>query len=104
MTQTLPADAVTSRGRVLAALRHQEADRIPIDLGAMRSSGIQAIAYNRLKTHLGLEGGRALMYDVMQQLARPEMSVVDRFSLDALALPRAVVGLDPARPAWKPWK
>lgn len=96
-------NTLTSRGRVLAALRHQEADRLPMDLGAMRSSGIQAIAYNRLKAHLGLVGGQTLIYDVMQQLAQPEMSVVERFSLDALALPRAVVGLDPARPAWKPW-
>ena len=29
--------------------QHREPDRVPIDCGAMRSTGIQAIAYNRLK-------------------------------------------------------
>jgi uroporphyrinogen decarboxylase len=70
----------------------------------MRSSGIQAIAYNRLKAHLGIAGGQTLLYDIMQQLAQPEMAIVDRFHLDALPLPRAVIGLDPARPLWKPWR
>jgi uroporphyrinogen decarboxylase len=94
----------TPRERVLAALRHEEGDRVPIDLGATRSSGIQAIAYNRLKTYLGIEGGESMLYDVMQQLAKPEMCVVDRFGVDALPLARAPIGLDPARPAWKPSK
>ncbi len=93
----------TSRGRVLAALRHQEPDRVPIDLGAMRSSGIHAIAYNRLKTHLGIVGGQAVLYDVVQQLALPEPATIERFHLDILPLSRAVIGLDPARPRWKPW-
>jgi uroporphyrinogen decarboxylase len=95
---------ITSRERVLAALRHQEADRVPIDLGAMRSSGIHAIAYNRLKAHLGMIGGQTVLYDIMQQLAQPEPAIVDRFSLDVLPLPRAVIGLDPSRPRWKAWR
>jgi uroporphyrinogen decarboxylase len=40
----------------------------------------------------------------MQQLAQPEMTIVDRFHIDVLPLPRAVVGLDPAQPRWKPWR
>jgi len=96
--------ATTSRERVLIALGHQEADRVPMDLGAMRSSGIQAIAYNRLKAHLGMEGGQTLLYDIMQQLAQPELALADRFHIDALPLPRAVIGLDPSRPGWKPWR
>jgi uroporphyrinogen decarboxylase len=95
---------MTSRERVRAALRHQEADRVPIDLGAMRSSGIQAIAYNRLKAHLGIEGGQTMLFDIMQQLAQPEMTIVDRFHLDALPLPRAAIGLNLTRPQWKPWR
>lgn len=93
----------TSRTRVLAAVSHQESDRVPIDLGAMRSSGIHAIAYNRLKAHLGIADGESRLFDIMQQLAQPEPSIVARFGLDALPLPRAAIGLDPAHPAWKPW-
>ena len=95
---------MNSRERVLAALRHQEADRVPIDLGAMRSTGIQAIAYNRLKAHLGIAGGETRLYDIMQQLAEPETAIVERFHLDALPLPRAAIGFDPTRPGWKPWR
>ena len=89
---------------MLAALRHEESDRIPIDLGAMRSSGIHAIAYNRLKRHLRMQGGETRLYDIMQQLAQPEPGIVERFGLDALPLPHAPLGLDPARPHWKPWQ
>ena len=39
---------MNSRERVWATLQHQEPDRVPIDLGGMRSTGITAIAYNRL--------------------------------------------------------
>ena len=36
------------------ALEHKEADRVPIDFGAMRSTGISTIAYNKLKKNLGI--------------------------------------------------
>jgi uroporphyrinogen decarboxylase len=95
---------MNSRNRILTALRHQEADRVPIDLGAMRSTGIHAIAYSRLKAHLGLAAGETRLYDIMQQLAEPEAAIVERFRIDALPLARAPIGLDPARPGWKPWR
>lgn len=44
---------MNSRERVLIALCHQEPDRVPIDLDGMASTGIMAVAYNRLKAHLG---------------------------------------------------
>lgn len=40
---------MTSRERVLRAVNFQETDRVPIDLGAMKASGITVNAYNRLK-------------------------------------------------------
>ena len=45
---------MTSRERILTSLNHREPDRIPIDLSGHRSSGIAAIAYARLREHLGL--------------------------------------------------
>ena len=45
---------MTSRERVVMALNHEEADRVPIDFGAMRSTGINACAYNKLKAYLGI--------------------------------------------------
>jgi uroporphyrinogen decarboxylase len=75
---------MTPRERILTAIDHKEPDRLPIDLGAMRSTGIQAIAYNRLKAHLGLEGGHTRVYDLVQQLAEPEQQVLDLIGADAL--------------------
>jgi uroporphyrinogen decarboxylase len=79
---------MTSRERVLAAIGHREPDRVPIDLGATPSSGISAIAYNNLKRHAGLAGGRTRLYDVVQQLAQPEDAVLDRFRVDVLDVGR----------------
>jgi uroporphyrinogen decarboxylase len=46
---------MTPRERVLTAMKHQEADRFPIDLGGC-STGIEIEAYEPLKRLLGLPG------------------------------------------------
>ncbi|HPA19845.1 MAG TPA: uroporphyrinogen decarboxylase family protein [Verrucomicrobiae bacterium] len=79
---------MTSRERVLAAIDHREPDRVPVDLGATPSSGISAMAYGRLKRHLGMRGGRTRIYDVVQQLAQPEDSVLDHFGVDVVDVGR----------------
>lgn len=94
---------MNSRQRVVAALRHQEADRVPIDLDGMRSTGIMAVAYNRLKSYLGMQGGETRMYDLTQQLAHPEPPILERFGVDVLPLGGPPMGLDIADPQWKPW-
>lgn len=47
------------RQRFTAALAHQEADRVPIDLGST-GGGITGACYLRLKRHLGLDGDEHL--------------------------------------------
>ncbi|HHX45149.1 MAG TPA: methyltransferase [Chloroflexi bacterium] len=79
---------MTSRDRVLAAVGHREPDRVPIDLGGHRSSGMMAIAYHRLKQHLGITSGDIYVYDFVQQLAIIEPEVLDRFGVDTIELGR----------------
>ena len=79
---------MTSRERVLASIRHQEPDQVPVDLGATPSSGISAIAYYNLKQHLGITAGHTRVYDVVQQLAQPEDNLIDRFGVDAVDVGR----------------
>ena len=55
---------MNSRERVLTALDHREPDRVPIDLGGHRSSGISAIAYAKLKKAIGIESGDIYVYDI----------------------------------------
>lgn len=80
---------MTSRERVLAAVSHRQPDRIPVDLGSTPSSGISAMAYNRLKAALGIKGGHTRVYDVVQQLAQPEDAVLDALGVDVLDIGRA---------------
>jgi uroporphyrinogen decarboxylase len=80
---------MTKRERVLSAIRHREPDKVPIDLGAMRSTGITAVAYSNLKKYLGIQAGETLVYDVVQQLALPEMPILDYWEADVLDLGRA---------------
>lgn len=80
---------MNSRERVLAALNHQQPDRVPIDFGGHRSSGIAAIAYARLRRHLGLEPRPVRVYDPIQQLAIIDDDVLDMFHVDTVELGRA---------------
>ena len=80
---------MTSRERVLAAVRHQQPDRVPVDLGSTPSSGISARAYSRLKSYLGLREGSTRIYDVVQQLAQPEDIILDHFNIDVVDIGRA---------------
>jgi uroporphyrinogen decarboxylase len=80
---------MSPRERVLASLEHEEPDRVPVDLGATPSSGISAIAYHNLKAELGIEIGDTRVYDVVQQLAQPETSILDRFGIDVIDVGRA---------------
>lgn len=80
---------MTSRERILTSIGHKEPDRVPLDLGATPSSNISAIAYNKLKAHLGVSGGYTRVYDVVQQLAQPEDWLLDRIGVDVVDPGRA---------------
>ncbi len=74
------------RERIVAAIRHQPVDRLPVDLGGMRSTGIMAIAYNRLKQRLGIAEGDIYVFDTGQQLAFVEDPIRQRFGCDVVIL------------------
>ena len=63
---------MTSRERVVKALKHDTPDSIPFDLGGTESSGMTGIAYNRLRTYLGLSQGQTRIFDVYQQVVKIE--------------------------------
>jgi len=80
---------MNSRERVCAALNHREPDRIPIDFSGHRSSGIAALAYARLRDHLGLQRRPIRVYDPVQQLAIVDEDVLELFQVDTIELGRA---------------
>ena len=90
---------MNSRERVLAAINHQEPDRVPIDFGGHRSSGISAILYAKLKKALGITSGDIYVYDMIQQLAIVEPLVLDAVGADVVEMGRGFM-LDDKE--WKP--
>ncbi|MCK9414151.1 MAG: hypothetical protein M0Q53_17760 [Prolixibacteraceae bacterium] len=78
----------TSREHILAAINHQQTGKVPVDLGSTPSSGISAIAYSNLLKHLGRTDLPVLVYDVVQQLAQPDLSILDHFGIDVLDIGR----------------
>ena len=91
---------MTSRERVRTALGHQQPDRVPIDFGGHRSSGIAAIAYAKLKKALGISSGDIYVYDMLQQLAVVEPEVLDAVGADVVELGRGFMLGDTD---WKDW-
>ncbi len=88
------------RERVLAAIEHRQPDRVPIDFGGHRSSGIAAIAYAKLRDALHLEKRPVRVYDPIQQLAIVDDDVLDRFDVDTIELGRGFAGEDEH---WTDW-
>lgn len=79
---------MTSRERVLASIEHKNADYVPLDLGSNVSAGISGQAYSNLKKYLGIEHGHTRIYDVAQQVALPEIEVLDIIGADVLDVAR----------------
>ena len=76
---------MTSRERVLAAVNHQPVDRVPVDLGGIRASGINAVVYHKIKRRLGIDTPTKI-HDSMQILAELEPEFIERFQIDVLPL------------------
>ncbi|MCJ7656568.1 MAG: methyltransferase [Candidatus Atribacteria bacterium] len=92
---------MTSRERILLTLKHKEPDRVPIDLGGMRSSGIHAIAYNKLKRYLNCEDKSVKIFDLGQQLAVVDDEIRERVSSDVVELKRLDGGFRTRINSWK---
>jgi uroporphyrinogen decarboxylase len=93
---------MTSRERVLRAVNHQRVDRIPIDLGGTRQSGISVWAYRRLRQKLGLaDKNLPRVFDTFQMLAEIEQDVADRFGSDCVGLNRPAVAFGISNENWK---
>ena len=96
---------MTSRERVNVALNHQEADRIPIDLGGSCVSGMHVDEVYLLRQALGLDrpGTPVKVVEPFQLLGEIKPDLVNALGIDVVALegPRTVFGFK--KEGWKPW-
>jgi len=96
---------MNSRERVVRAVNHQPVDRVPIDLGGTRQSGISVWAYARLRKRLGLAAARLpRVFDTFQMLAEIEQEVAEKFGADCLPLNRPAVAFGILNQGWKPYR
>lgn len=94
---------MNSRERVMRALEHREPDRVPIDVGGTRQSGIAASTYHKLKQLLGISTPTRI-FDLYQMLAEIERPVLERLGGDVVGLQRPAVAFGIRNERWKPWK
>ena len=55
--------SMTSRERVLAAINHEQPDRVPIIIGTSNTTAMKMKAYRRLKNKLGIQAADNYLYD-----------------------------------------
>ena len=81
---------MNSRERVLAAINHEEADRVPIDIGGTGVTNISLKSYGNLRRTLGMTDGRARVFHTWIQVAEIEAAIAERLTYrhrDSAALP-----------------
>jgi uroporphyrinogen decarboxylase len=78
--------AITHRERLMAALNHREADRIPIDLGGYPgATSVNIDAYGKLKEHLNLARDKEIRIgNVIMFTAEIDEEVLQRFDIDTI--------------------
>lgn len=72
---------MTHRERVMAALDHREPDRVPMDLGSARFTGMVKHAYDNLCAHLGF-GEPGPITDRMQQVVEMDERILRFLDVD----------------------
>lgn len=74
---------MVSKERIIKALKHEESDRIPVDLGTTNVTTITLGAYTRLKKYLGInQESKVEIVDRAQQLVKPEEKILVSLGID----------------------
>ncbi len=94
---------ISSRERVHMSVEGREPDRVPIDLGGTRQSGIMASSYHQLKEALGLKTP-SKVFDVYQMLAEVERPIMERFHVDVVGIYKKDIAFGIRNERWKKWR
>ncbi len=97
---------MTSRERVLAALNHEQPDRVPLDLGGSVLTGMHVSSIYKLRQALGLDppGTPVKVMDCYQMLGEIAPDLVAALETDGVALQPAATLFGFKREGWKPWR
>ena len=98
---------LSHRERVVTALKHEEPDRIPLDLGGTLNSSIHIQPYQKLKAHFGVEAEDTLT-NVWLQTVNVHEPILEALDIDVRYVsygasdsnPEVLVGEDSLRDEW----
>ncbi|MDH3581179.1 MAG: uroporphyrinogen decarboxylase family protein [Hyphomicrobiales bacterium] len=71
----------THRERIMAALNHEEPDRVPIDFGGAEFTTITLAGYEKLKKYMGVDTPTDVM-SIIHTCAHPAEEILNRFDVD----------------------
>ena len=96
---------LTSRERINLALNHQEADRVPLDLGAGSVTGMQVDTVYQLRQALGLDapGTPVKVVEPYQMLGEIKPDLMDALGIDVIGLGKPSTMFGFKNEGWKPW-
>jgi len=96
---------MTSRERVARALNHQEPDRLPLDLGASPTTGMQVSSVYLLRQTLGLDppGTPVKVAEPYQMLGEIKPDLMEALGVDVVPLPGPKTMFGFRNEGWKPW-
>ena len=77
---------MTSKERVIAAINHEETDKVPVDLGGSIQTTIHAYAYAELKKALSINTGHVEIMDTFILAAIVEDSVREALQIDTIPI------------------
>lgn len=95
---------MNSRERVLAALRHEEPEGIPIDFGGTATTGIHVTCVAALRERYGLERRLVKVHEPYQMLGQIDDDLKEAMGIDVegVSPPQTMFGFPNER--WKPWR
>jgi hypothetical protein len=96
---------ISSRERVRLALNHQEADRIPLDLGGSVVTGMHVSTVYSLRQALGMDppGTPVKVVEPYQMLGEIAADLIEALGIDVVPLISETTMFGFKNSGWKPW-
>jgi len=82
----MPQSDISSRERLLTTLRHEEPDRVPLDISSTQVTAISSTAYRNLRQYLDLPALEPNTFDLVQQICIPHDDTMERLRIDTRGL------------------
>jgi hypothetical protein len=95
---------MTSKQRVVAALKHQQPDRIPVDFGGTAVTGIHVRIVAGLRDYYGLERRPVKAYEPYQMLGFIEEDLKQALGIDVEGICPEETMFGFPNEGWKPWR